>query len=192
VRRPLPILGVLLLASTCAALVPAPPAHAASNNALLGIEALGVLTLPQPEDSPADPNAVVPIVPVAEVEVPRIGLSETVYEGVEQMVIDQGPAHWSGSAAPGSYGNTVLAGHRVSHTAPFRDIDRLVPGDTVVLRDDRGEHVYRVTATDVVTPEEIGIVDQRPGFTITLFACHPPGSAAYRYVVHGELVTAAA
>jgi len=32
-------------------------------------------------------------------------------------------------------------------------------------------------------------VDQHPGRTVTLFACHPPGSAEFRYVVFGELVT---
>ena len=34
------------------------------------------------------------------------------------------------------------------------------------------------------------LVDQHPGRTLTLFACHPPGSAEFRYVVFGELVLA--
>src|SRR6185295_1159062 len=37
--------------------------------------------------------------------------------------------------------------------------------------------------------DDVWIVDQHPGRTVTLFACHPPGSAEYRYVVFGELVT---
>jgi sortase (surface protein transpeptidase) len=38
-----------------------------------------------------------------------------------------------------------------------------------------------------VKPTETRVVDQTPGYRITLFACHPPGSATERYVVHGEL-----
>jgi len=190
-RRLLRFVGVFALATTGVALVPAPPAPAAGNPTIVGLEALAYLTLPQPEDSPADPYAVVPIEAVAEIEIPAMGVHETVYEGVEQMVIDTGPAHWPGSAAPGSYGNTVIAAHRVSHRAPFRNIDQLVVGDQIVLRDAAGQHVYWVTGTDIVTPAQIGIVDQRPGRTITLFACHPPGSEAYRYVVFGQLVAGA-
>jgi sortase (surface protein transpeptidase) len=37
--------------------------------------------------------------------------------------------------------------------------------------------------------DDVWIVDQHPGRTVTLFACHPPGSAEFRYVVFGELVT---
>jgi sortase A len=191
-RRLLRFVGVLGLATTGWALVPAAPAPAATSPSLVGLDALAYLTLPQPEDSPADPNAVVPIEPMFTIDIPRLGIATTVNEGVEQMVIDAGPAHWPGSAMPGGYGNTVIAAHRVSHTAPFRNIDRLAPGDEIVLRDGGGDHVYRVTGTDIVTPAEIGIVDQYPGRKITLFACHPPGSVAYRYVVVGELVSGAA
>ena len=190
-RRLLRFVGVLGLATTGLTLVPAAPAPAASSPTLIGLDALAYLTLPQPEDSPTDPNASVPIEPVFEIDIPSLGVRDTVNEGVEQMVIDAGHAHWPGSALPGAYGNTVIAAHRVSHSAPFRNIDQLVVGDQIILRDDAGVHVYWVTGTDVVTPEDIYIVDQLPGRTITLFACHPPGSVAYRYVVVGTLVAGA-
>ena len=83
----------------------------------------------------------------------------------------------------------VLAGHRVTHTHPFRYIDQLVPGDDIIVRDATGTYTYKVTSSQVVTPDQLWIVDQTPGRTITLFACHPPGSATYRYVVHGTLAS---
>ncbi|MEY3493869.1 MAG: hypothetical protein RL413_1287, partial [Actinomycetota bacterium] len=46
--------------------------------------------------------------------------------------------------------------------------------------------VYRVTRTEVVTPEAMWIVDQTPAATATLFACHPPGSTKERIVVFAE------
>jgi hypothetical protein len=72
-----------------------------------------------------------PLVPLGEIRIPKIGLVHTVYEGVTLDVIDVGPGHWPGSAVPGQLGNAVFAGHRVTHTRPFRHLDQLVPGDEV-------------------------------------------------------------
>jgi sortase A len=145
--------------------------------------------LPQPIPPPADPYAPVPVNQVGEVSIPKIGLNTPYYEGVWLTVIDVGPGHWPGTANAGGYGNMVLAGHRVTHTHPFRYIDQLVPGDDIIVRDATGTYTYKVTSSQVVTPDQLWIVDQTPGRTITLFACHPPGSATYRYVVHGTLAS---
>ena len=59
----------------------------------------------------------------------------------------------------------------------------------IIFRTDAGTFTYRVTRTQVVNWDAVWIVDQHPGRTVTLFACHPPGSAEFRYVVFGELVT---
>jgi sortase A len=145
--------------------------------------------LPQPADAPADPYAAVPIVPIAQLVIPKLGIDVTVHEGIWLTVLDQGPGHWPGSAEPGQYGNTVIAAHRVTHSHPFRHIDLLAPGDSIILRTAKGTFTYAVTGSQVVTPADMWIVAQHPGHTITLFACHPPGSARYRYVVTGELVS---
>ncbi|MGZ8764079.1 MAG: sortase [Acidimicrobiia bacterium] len=149
------------------------------------------LALSQPENPPEDEYADVPVVEVGSIEIPRIGLTTVVYEGIWLTVLDVGPGHWPGTAAPGGYGNLVVAGHRATYSAPFRHIDDLVPGDTVVVGDVTGRYTYSVTGSKVVTPDAVDIVTQRPGHTITLFACHPPGSEDYRYVVFGTLVSAA-
>ena len=104
------------------------------------------------------------------------------------MVIDAGPAHWPGTAAPGGFGNAVIAGHRSSHSAPFHDLGELHPGDPIVLSDAAGrQFTYTVTETFVVKPDAMWIADQTPGHTLTLFTCHPIGSAAERLVVRATL-----
>jgi sortase A len=77
-----------------------------------------------------------------------------------------------------------VAGHRVSHSKPFRHIDDLVDGDQVKFTINGTVFTYVVTGHEIVDPTAIRIVAQTPEPTATLFACHPPGSVAERYVVH--------
>jgi sortase A len=142
----------------------------------------------RPIAPPSNPRAATPIVQIGEIRIPKIGLVHAVYEGVTLTVIDHGPGHWPGSAIPGQRGNMVFAGHRVTHSHPFRHIDKLVPGDEVIFEDKDGEWLYRVTGSEVVKPTDVHIVNPTPDATMTLFACHPPGRAIQRYVVRGVFV----
>ncbi|MCU1428612.1 MAG: peptidase family protein [Actinomycetia bacterium] len=123
--------------------------------------------------------------------VPKIGLITPVFEGVTLTVIDRGPGHWPGTAAPGGWGNVVIGGHRVTHTEPFLNVDQLTAGDEITFDVPDGAHyVYRVTGTEVVDNDALWIVDQHPGFSLTLFSCHPKGSSAQRIVVRAVKVPA--
>ena len=143
----------------------------------------------RPVDPPADPHAVVPIVQIGEIQIPKIGLVHPIYEGVTLTVIDHGPGHWPGSANPGQLGNAVFAGHRVTHSHPFRRINELVPGDAIIFKMATGTFTYKMTSYEVVTPKDVHIVNPTSDATVTLFACHPPGSATHRYVVHGVFIS---
>lgn len=126
---------------------------------------------------------------VGSISIPAIGVEEQIRAGVALDVIDQGPAHWVGTAQPGQAGNVVVAGHRATHSAPFRDLDQLSDGDIVVVTNGRGfDMIYRVTETFIVTPDAIWITYDNGAPLLTLFACHPVGSAAQRIVVRAELV----
>ncbi len=140
---------------------------------------------------PRDPYAREQIRELGTIEIPKIGLVHRTFQGITLNNIDRGPSHWPGTAMPGQVGNTVFAGHRVTHSRPFRNIDQLVPGDLVIFTVGDVRSTYRVTGSQVVTPAAIWIADQTANATGTIYACHPPGSAAYRYVVRMELVDSA-
>ncbi len=145
----------------------------------------------KPIDPPINPRAAEAIVKIGEIQIPKIGLVHPVYEGVTLTVIDHGPGHWPGSAVPGQRGNAVFAGHRVTHSHPFRRINELVPGDEILFKMQNGTFTYKMTAFQIVTPKDVHIVNPTTDATVTLFACHPPGSARQRYVVRGAFVSAA-
>ena len=136
-----------------------------------------------------DTHATVRAPAIGTIEIPKIGLVHPVVEGIEETQIHWGPGHWPGTALPGRVGNTVFAGHRVTHTRPFYDIDKLTPGDEITVRTNDGVFTYRFTGHQIVTPKALWIVDQTPTATITIFACTPKGSARERYVVQGALVS---
>jgi LPXTG-site transpeptidase (sortase) family protein len=142
----------------------------------------------RPSAPPANERAKVPIVKIGEIRIPKIGLVHPIYEGVTLTVIDNGPGHWPGSAVPGQLGNAVFAGHRVTHSHPFRNVDKLVPGDEIIFVMPNGTFTYKMTKQQIVKPADTWIVNPTQTATVTLFACHPPGSAANRIVIRGELV----
>jgi sortase A len=154
--------------------------------------AAAATTHQRPVDAPKNPYQPEPHVVLGTIQIPKLGLDVPLNEGISLTSIDRGPSHWPGTAMPGgSSGNVVVAGHRVTHTRPFRHIDTLVPGDQIVFVVDGVRSTYEVTGHDVVTPKQTEIVMPTAEPTVTLFACHPPGSARYRYVIHGKLIATA-
>jgi sortase A len=147
--------------------------------------------LPAPAPMPNPANRVA-LTEFGRIQIPKIGVDQIVHEGIEQMVIDAGPAHWPGTANFGSWGNVVLAGHRTTHTEPFLRAAELAPGDQIILSDAVGTYTYHVTGTEVVPNTKLSIVDQIPGRNLTIFTCHPIGSSAERFVVHAVLMSAPA
>jgi sortase A len=145
-------------------------------------------SLPVPQPPPADAYAATPEVVLGTLELPSIGVTAPLGEGVTLTAIDRGPGHWPGTALPGQVGNVVVGGHRVTHTRPFYDLDLLKPGDPLVFTmNDGTTWTYTLTGTEVVDDRAMHIVDQTPARTATLFACHPKHSAAQRIVAHFTL-----
>jgi sortase A len=144
--------------------------------------------LPVPEPPPEDPYAPVTLTQIGTISIPKIGLEHPIYEGITLTVINNGPGHWPGSALPGQRGNTVFPGHRVTHSHPFLDLDRLAPGDQVIFRTAAGTFTYAVTGTQIVTPDAMWVIEPTPQPTMTLIACHPKHSARQRIIVKGKLV----
>ena len=144
----------------------------------------------RPAKVPADPYAKEPLVEIGTIEIPKIGLNHRIFHGISLRTIDNGPSHWPGTAMPGENGNAVFAGHRVTHSKPFRNIDQLVTGDEVIFTVGGVRTTYSVTGSEIVKPDALRIVDPTPNATATLFACHPPGSARYRIVAYFTLASA--
>jgi len=142
-------------------------------------------SLPVPEALPPE-DAIEPEIIIGEIVIPALMVSQTIYQGMSLPTLDKGVGYWPGTAMPGYVGNVVLGGHRVSKKKPFRDVDRLVPGDEVYLTTDEGTFVYAVTGTQIIEPTDTWIINQTDSATLTLFACHPPYSTKQRIAVYAN------
>lgn len=127
--------------------------------------------------------------PIGRIKIAAAGVDQILREGIAQNVINAGPAHWPGSAAPGGVGNAVIAGHRSTYSQPFHDLAKLGVGDTIVFETASGwRHTYNFERQFVVGSDAMWITDQTAGRHVTLFTCHPIGSSRQRLITIGILV----
>jgi sortase A len=153
-----------------------------------------------PAGAPAPTAAAVRPVPgqaLAVLRIPRLADDHAVVvvEGTGPQDLRKGPGHMAGTAQPGEVGNVVVSGHRTTYGSPFADLDRLEPGDAIVVETRDTWFTYRVTGSRVVRQTETGgarPVPGRPGAEpsqrlLTLTTCHPRYSAQQRLIVHAEL-----
>lgn len=88
-----------------------------------------------------------------------------VIEGTGDDVLAAGFGHFEDSADPGQVGNLALAGHRVTHGEPLRDMPSLEVGDEVIVETGRATYTYELTSggDDLrVTFEDVWVVDPLP------------------------------
>lgn len=136
---------------------------------------------PVPVHVPAEGEA------LAELRIPKLGVSKVVVEGVSDPVLRLGPGHYPDTPLPGRPGNVAVAGHRTTYGAPFNRINELRPGDEIVLTTSTGRYRYLVTGQVIVTPEQVEVVRDQGDNRLTLTSCHPKGSNRKRIVVTAVL-----
>ncbi len=127
---------------------------------------------------------------LARLEIPRMELDRIVVEGATAEALKKGPGHFPETPLPGQLGNAAIAGHRTTHLHPFFDIDKLQPGDEIIVTTLNGRYVYHVTGTQIVNPDDYAAVIPTTDVTkatLTLVSCTPRYSAKNRIVVRAEL-----
>ena len=125
---------------------------------------------------------------IGEIEMPAIDKSAYVVEGTDTGDLRKGPGHYPDTPMPGERGTVAIAGHRTTHGAPFRNIDKLGPGDRITLQMPYGSFIYRVERTQIVEPTALWVTDRVKYDRLVLSACHPLYSAAQRLIVFARFV----
>jgi sortase A len=106
-------------------------------------------------------------------------------DGWEQL--KRGVGQHIGSANPGENGNVVLSAHNDIFGELFRDLDKLKPGDEVLLSTASRQYTYRVTGLSIVEPTDVSVMEPTARATVTLISCYPYLVDNQRIVVFAEL-----
>ncbi|MDI3347214.1 class E sortase [Streptomyces albidoflavus] len=136
--------------------------------------------------------------------IPKLDVVVPVASGIDkQRVLDRGMAgHYAEGALKTALpsakeGNFAVAGHRNTHGEPFRYINRLTPGDPIVVETQDTYYVYEMASilpqtppsnTAVIDPVPAGSGFTEPGRYLTLTTCTPEFTSTYRMIVWGKMV----
>jgi sortase A len=151
---------------------------------------------------------------IAVIYIPRFGkdYSRAIVQGTDDASLVKGPGHYVNTQLPGQIGNFAVAGHRVGKGEPFLNLDKLKPGDPVVIETRTSWFVYKVkgdpTSGDLATKGSDGVpgrevVDPSDGSVIlpvpdhatakptealmTMTTCDPKFTATQRMIVFSSL-----
>ncbi len=120
--------------------------------------------------------------------IPSLDVDVVVVEGTTLSALRAGAGHYRDTPLPCEAGNVAIAGHRTTYGRPFHNIDRLKPGDTIILETPVGTCTYSVKKDPfIVEPTDFSVLDATPNGTLTLTTCHPKNSDAQRLIVQADL-----
>jgi sortase A len=125
---------------------------------------------------------------VGRLNIPSLGVGYLLVNGADTESLKKGPGIYSQTPFPGSSGTTAVAGHRTTYLAPFRNVDRLRPGQKIVVQMPYAELTYAVEMTRIVDPTDFSVIKPVGYPRLVLSACDPPFSAAKRIIIFSRLI----
>jgi LPXTG-site transpeptidase (sortase) family protein len=125
---------------------------------------------------------------IGRLAIPRLHVQAVVREGDDENTLDLAIGHIPGTALPGQDGNVAVAGHR---DTIFRNLGAVAKNDLIVFDTLAGSYAYEVESTQIVHPQDVGVLDPGAHPQLTLVTCYPfhyVGSAPDRFIVKARLV----
>ena len=126
------------------------------------------------------------------IEIPSINCSLPIYHGTDEAILQIAVGHIEGTSLPvgGSGTHCVLSGHRGLPSARlFTDLDKMVIGDTFLMRVLDETLTYEVDQIRIVLPYEMDDLEIEEGKDYcTLVTCTPYGINSHRLLVRGHRI----
>jgi sortase A len=121
-------------------------------------------------------------------QIPAIDVDSPIVQGMYDWdQLKKGVAQRIGSAGPGQIGNMSLAGHNDIYGEVFRHLDKLSPGDEIIVTTQRQSYTYVVRESIVVDPTEVWVLEPTDFASTTLISCYPYRVNTKRIAVFADL-----
>ena len=121
------------------------------------------------------------------IQIPAIKIDAPIVQGDGWEQLKKGVGQNIGSANPGQNGNVILSAHNDVYGELFRYLDKLQPGDQVVLYTQQRQYIYVVDRTALVEPTAVEVMAGTGSPTVTLISCYPYLVDKQRIVVFARL-----
>jgi sortase A len=121
------------------------------------------------------------------IQIPSINVDAPIVQGDGWEQLKKGVGQYVGSPDPGQDGNVVLSAHNDVYGELFRYLDRLVPGDQIIVYTQQRQYVYVVDRTVLVKPTAVEVMASSGSPTVTLISCYPYLVDTQRIVVFARL-----
>lgn len=122
--------------------------------------------------------------------IPSLQIDVPVLTGCSFLNLERGACHLDGSAGFGGFGNAAVAGHR---DKDFRQLAKIQKGMGIVATEEGRTSQYIVDSFEIVSPEDVQVLDIHDRPELTLITCYPfhfVGAAPKRFIVHAHLIVA--
>lgn len=122
--------------------------------------------------------------PMAVLKIPAVSIEAPVYPHTNADALELGIEHVRGTAGIDQQGNIGLAAHRDGF---FRGLKDIAIGDELELTTLSAQYRFRVESTEIVEPDDVGVLRPSNAHKLTLVTCYPfyyVGSAPQRFIVH--------
>lgn len=120
-------------------------------------------------------------------QIPALNGDYPIVQGDDWEQLKQGIGQYVAGGQPGKAGNVVLSGHNDIYGEPFRYLDRLQPGDKIIVSTERQTYTYIVDEIRVVEPTDVWVMGPTDETQLTLISCYPYRVNTKRIVVFGRM-----
>jgi LPXTG-site transpeptidase (sortase) family protein len=110
--------------------------------------------------------------------------------------LDNGVAHFAGTAHPGEIGNTFIVGHSSDYVWSkgkykniFALLNKLKKGDKIIITYKSITYTYEVTGSKIVKPTATEVLNPTSTPTLSLMTCWPVGTTNSRLIILAKLIS---
>jgi len=121
------------------------------------------------------------------IQIPAIDVDSPIVQGDDWDQLKKGVGQHIGSALPGAVGNLVLSGHNDVFGEIFRYLDRLAPGNEIIVSTERQSYTYVITKIQQVEPTDVWVMAPTEYASATLISCYPYRVNNKRIIVFADL-----
>lgn len=139
------------------------------------------------------------VIPSLKIEAPIVLNVSGTDEEVYLKSLEEGVAHYAGTALPGRRGNSFIFGHSSyyknkagRYKEVFLHLNKLAVDSEIDVYEGDSHWRYRVFRSQIIEANDLSVLESSDEAILTLMTCWPPRTIEKRYIVQARRIEAGA